>query len=894
MKNNPSYEELLTELNNLKEFEQQLVHSEKQYRAITQTATDAIITINSDGIIFSWNNAAEKIFGYSSSRIINKNISKIIPAQFKDSHRTAMKRLKNKGKEKLIGKTIEITALRKDGTEFPIEFSLSSWKADNKKYYTGIIRDITERKQVEEQIQEQNIFLNNITESLTHPFYVIDALDYTIKMANSAAGFNSDIEKITCHSLIHQRDKPCQSQEHPCPLEIVKKTKKPTIVEHIHIDKNGNARNIEVHGTPIFDNKGNVIQMIEYSFDITERKRLENTVKESEEKYRTLTENINVGIYRTTPSDKGKFIEVNQAFLNIFGYKDKKSLISQKVSEFYEDPTTREKISQKLESDGFMKNNELRFVKQDGTSIICSDTSVAVKNDEGEIIHYDGIIEDVTERVALRNKLIENEEKYSSIVNNSPDIIMRIDQKGTITYINYKYAGQNPEEVVGKTIYDLMQSEFHDKAKDSLIKVFDTGKSFSYENIGLSHEDEVVWYKNSIGPIRSNGNVIGATIIASDITERKQIDIMKNEFISAVSHELRTPLTIIQESIAQVLEGIYGDLTDVQKEVLSPCMEDINRLNRIINNLLDISKIEGQKILINREMVDIVKLVQNVVASFKNKVAAKNIELKFKTSDEAIEVYIDNDRIIQVFINLIGNAVKFTEKGKIEVSVVKFENSVQCTVSDSGRGILHKDLATVFDRFHQVGKIVSAEEKGTGLGLSISKGIVKLHNGKIWVDSKINKGSQFNFTLPIYTTDEILLENIEKGIVKATKKHIKLSLLIIRLDNFAEIEKNCGLDKAKETTRKVLEAFQDVIAPGEFSFIKGRNEVILFSDITQKNISSIVEKLENILANFISNFSKELDIVMSYGYSIYPNDANSAKDLLQSAYKTLLIKNNYK
>lgn len=439
-----------------------------------------------------------------------------------------------------------------------------------------------------------------------------------------------------------------------------------------------------------------------------------------------------------------------------------------------------------------------------------------------------------------------------------------------------------------------MPSEFHDKAKDSLIKVFDTGKSFSYENIGLSHEDEVVWYKNSIGPIRSNGNVIGATIIASDITERKQIDIMKNEFISAVSHELRTPLTIIQESIAQVLEGIYGDLTDVQKEVLSPCMEDINRLNRIINNLLDISKIEGQKILINREMVDIVKLVQNVVASFKNKVAAKNIELKFKTSDEAIEVYIDNDRIIQVFINLIGNAVKFTEKGKIEVSVVKFENSVQCTVSDSGRGILHKDLATVFDRFHQVGKIVSAEEKGTGLGLSISKGIVKLHNGKIWVDSKINKGSQFNFTLPIYTTDEILLENIEKGIVKATKKHIKLSLLIIRLDNFAEIEKNCGLDKAKETTRKVLEAFQDVIAPGEFSFIKGRNEVILFSDITQKNISSIVEKLENILANFISNFSKELDIVMSYGYSIYPNDANSAKDLLQSAYKTLLIKNNYK
>jgi len=467
---------------------------------------------------------------------------------------------------------------------------------------------------------------------------------------------------------------------------------------------------------------------------------------------------------------------------------------------------------------------------------------------------------------------------------------MRVNSHGVINYINYDFAGLKPGEIIGKTIYDLMPSEFHDKAKDSLNKVIDSGRSFRYEYIGLGNKDEIVWYTNNVGPIKSNGNIIGATIIARDITERKQIDIMKTEFISSVSHELRTPLTIIRESISQVLDGLYGDPTDDQKDVLNPCMEDINRLSRIIDNLLDISKIEGQKISIKREMVDIVQLAKNVISSFQVKATDNNIELKFKSSVKKIDLFIDRDRIIQVFMNLIGNAIKFTEKGKIEVSIRKYENSIECCVSDTGRGIAHKDIATVFDRFHQVGKVITSAEKGTGLGLSISKGIVELHNGQIWLDSRLHKGSQFFFKLPIYTTDEILFENIDKGIAEATKKHIKLSLLIIRLDNFMEIEKKFGIKRAKEITHKILEVFQDVIAPGEFSFVKGRNEVILFSDISKQNISSIVDKLEKILTNFVSDFSKKLDIKMSYGYSVYPNDASSADDLLQSAYKTLIKK----
>lgn len=130
-----------------------------------------------------------------------------------------------------------------------------------------------------ENILGQREFLETVLESLTHPFYVIDARDYTIRMSNSAARLGEITGAITCHALTHRKDKPCGSKEHPCPLEMVKKKGKPVTVEHIHYDKDGNIRNVEVHGFPIFDNYGNIVQMIEYCLDITDRKRVEEALQ---------------------------------------------------------------------------------------------------------------------------------------------------------------------------------------------------------------------------------------------------------------------------------------------------------------------------------------------------------------------------------------------------------------------------------------------------------------------------------------------------------------------------------------------------------------------------------------------------------------------------------------
>lgn len=148
----------------------------------------------------------------------------------------------------------------------------------------ALLREIEGHRQDQERIQEQNEFLNHVLESLTHPFYVLDANDYTVKMANSAAIHGGLAPGITCHALTHHRATPCDSNEHGCPLQLIKESKRPVTVEHLHFDRQGNPRHVEVHGYPIFDREGNVVQMLEYSLDITERKAMEQELRENAER----------------------------------------------------------------------------------------------------------------------------------------------------------------------------------------------------------------------------------------------------------------------------------------------------------------------------------------------------------------------------------------------------------------------------------------------------------------------------------------------------------------------------------------------------------------------------------------------------------------------------------
>jgi len=175
------------------------------------------------------------------------------------------------------------------------------------------------RKKAEAQLKKQSEFMISVLESLSHPFYVIDADDYRIKLTNSAAIKSGISGESTCHALIHKRDTPCDSAEHPCPLEIIRRTKQPVRVEHVHFDADGNPRNVEVHAHPVLDEHGNVNQVIEYTFDITARKHTAAAIKESETKFRSVAQSAKDAIIIVDKA--GKIVFCNAAAQKLFGYR---------------------------------------------------------------------------------------------------------------------------------------------------------------------------------------------------------------------------------------------------------------------------------------------------------------------------------------------------------------------------------------------------------------------------------------------------------------------------------------------------------------------------------------------------------------------------------------------
>lgn len=342
--------------------------------------------------------------------------------------------------------------------------------------------------------------------------------------------------------------------------------------------------------------------------------------------------------------------------------------------------------------------------------------------------------------------LADEKLKMQTIVEGMLEGVVLFDEKGELGLIN-------PQ---GKW---LMGFGFHEDVTTNLVN--DRMKAIGiYESYQECREREDFVFKETMNlqgltlrssfiPIKNQGlGVSGTVLMLRDITIDKQIEMNKTEFVSIASHELRTPLAIIKEGINLVLDEIPGKINEGQSEILSLSKTNIERLSRIINNLLDISKIESGKREVKRELLDMVSVVKHVVSTFDILAKEKGLTLSIISSKEQINLYADQDGLIQVFTNLIGNAMKFTEKGQIEISLSDSESALECAVKDTGIGISKENLPKVFEKFRQFGQGPAFGEKGTGLGLSIAKAIVEMHKGKIWVESEIGKGTKFVFIIP--------------------------------------------------------------------------------------------------------------------------------------------------
>ncbi len=263
-----------------------------------------------------------------------------------------------------------------------------------------------------------------------------------------------------------------------------------------------------------------------------------------------------------------------------------------------------------------------------------------------------------------------------------------------------------------------------------------------------SHFGKKTTCRNFYGILLEESGEKKVLLVVEDITERKRLENMKDEFVSTVSHELRTPLSIMREGLSQVLEGMHGKVNPEQKHLLSISLSGIDRITRIVNNLLDLSKIESGRIELKIEPVDFIEVAKSVGAVLEPVAENKKLKIKYNFSQKKIEAAADKDRITEVFLNLINNAIKFTDKGHIQINIADRGDSIESSIADTGIGISEEDRPKLFTKFEQFGRPAVPVEKGIGLGLVICKGIVELHGGKIRIDSELGKGTRITFTVP--------------------------------------------------------------------------------------------------------------------------------------------------
>ena len=242
---------------------------------------------------------------------------------------------------------------------------------------------------------------------------------------------------------------------------------------------------------------------------------------------------------------------------------------------------------------------------------------------------------------------------------------------------------------------------------------------------------------------------VGNVIVLRDISKEVEADRAKTEFITTVSHELRTPMTSISGYMFLMQQGAAGPLTDKQREFIKIINHNSERLTLLINDLLDLSKIEAGRIKLDRKETALEELAGTIMKSMLIPAQQKGLELFFNAEDDLPNVTIDRNRISQVLTNLIGNAINYTPEGSVTVTLRQVADAVEISVADTGIGIQPEDLTHIFERFFRSCDGVVQSNSGTGLGLSIVKSFIEMHNGRIWVDSKPNNGSTFKFILPV-------------------------------------------------------------------------------------------------------------------------------------------------
>ncbi len=508
--------------------------------------------------------------------------------------------------------------------------------------------------------------------------------------------------------------------------------------------------------------------------DVTGRRAIEAALLASEDRYREMVEN-SLGIVFACSMD-GRVIAINEFTAETLGYNSEtlKELFitelmdSAGVAGFQECLRALEASDEWQgalairRSDGVIRRIAVRtrriVIPGGETFVLCNGMDVTEQHDAEEALH-----------MATRQREL--------ILESAGDGIFGIDLEGKITFINNAGAemlNYTPDQLAGKDVHDVIHHSHADgtpysRATSPILLALRRAES-------IWMRDEVFWRKDEIAvpveytanPLIQEGHISGMVIAFQDVTDRRRLERMKEEFISTVSHELRTPLTALRASLGLIASGSLDSRPEKQKQMIQMAIGNSERLMRLVNNILDFDRGEKGRLVLRPKQVEAVDLLRRAADAAEQAANAAHITLKVNAASSP--VYADDDRILQVFNELLSNAIKFSSPGTTiqlsaqlggmsalgrgELCFVR-KGEVCFIVEDEGAGMPPEKLARIFERFQQGDGSDTRALGGTGLGLALCRSIVEQHGGRIWADSVVGKGSRFYFTLPIMAEVEV-------------------------------------------------------------------------------------------------------------------------------------------